>query len=234
MEKQSTKQEEIAEWFDNTYKQRANLYLRPIEAYEVFLSLLDPQKGDKLLDVACGVGRILQAAEKYQIDGYGIDISKQAVLLAKKNLPNANIQVANAETIPFPDDYFDAVTCIGSLERFLSLETALKEQIRVTKKGGKLCVMVRNSNTLRWQILKKGLGMVNKKGHQGAKDLETWTSIFENLQLQIINVYRDQWPIKKLKKWSTLGLKKVDYASIEAGLLPIQYSGEFIFLLKKK
>ena len=55
-------QAEIKQWFNGTYKRFGLNYLRPIEAYTLFLELMQPVSGNKILDVACGPGQLLMAA----------------------------------------------------------------------------------------------------------------------------------------------------------------------------
>lgn len=230
----STNQEEIKQWFEKTYATRAEQYLRPPKAYETFLHLLHPNKGEKLLDVACGIGQLLLVAEQFGLEASGIDLSENAIAKAKVRLPNAHFQQGNAESLPYQDEAFDHITCIGSLERIINLEQALAEQLRVGKKTAKYCYMVRNSDTLKWKVLKKGLGMVNKKGHQGAKSLEEWRRIFDEAGFEVIQEEADQWPMHKVVKFSSLGLKNLQTEKFYKGIVPLKYANEFIFLLQKK
>ncbi len=58
-------QKNIADWFNNTYTQRGDMYLRPVKSYSIYLELLKVKKGQNILDVACGLGRLLEAALPY-------------------------------------------------------------------------------------------------------------------------------------------------------------------------
>lgn len=228
----STRQEEIANWFDKTYSRRGEWYLRPVRAYYIFLELLKVQPKERLLDIACGLGRLLEAANEYDCKLTGIDISKVAIEKAQQKLPNARIQWANAEELPFDDDEFDVITCLGSLERMLNLSRVLQEIKRVTTADARYCFLVRNENTATWNAKKK-LGIQNETGHQGAKNLQAWTTIFENEGFEIIDVLPDQYPLQKRLLFRSLGLKKVDYRSIVKSNQPIEKANEFIFILRK-
>jgi SAM-dependent methyltransferase len=232
MDNQS-KQAEIVRWFDGMYAKRGEYYLRPVKAYYVFLSLLKAKKNDKLLDVACGLGRLLEAGRAYECDLTGIDISSVAVGKAKKKLPEANISVANAEDLPFRDKSFDLITCLGSLERMIDLPKVLKELYRVGKEKATYCFLVRNSNTMTWKYIKKGLGLKNNKGHQGANSLEGWTDIFNVAGYKVTEVWPDQYPIFKRQKLKSLGLRKIDFKTPVKGSKDLEVANEFIFILKK-
>ena len=100
-------QETIKDWFDNTYATRGEWYLRPVKAYYIFWELLQVRPQTKLLDVACGLGRLLEAGESYPCERYGIDLSSVAVEKAKAKVPSAKIVQGNAERLPYEDNYFD-------------------------------------------------------------------------------------------------------------------------------
>ncbi len=222
-------QAQIKEWFEKTYSKNSKSYLRPPVAYEVFLGLLNPKKGQKILDVACGPGHLLIPAQSYELQLFGIDISQNAIDLAGKALPEADLRTGNAEVLPYPDNYFDHITCIGSLERIIDMKKALQEQLRVAAPEARFCYMVRNNRTLSWRI-KKSLGFINKKGHQGAKGLETWTSLFQEQGFQIERIVPDQWPGKRFQRWIN---PWINYKKIKPGIIPLRYAYEFIFIMKK-
>lgn len=51
------------------------------------------------------------------------------------------LRVANAETLPFPDASFDAVTCAFGVRNFVHLEQGLGEMLRVLKPGGRMVIL---------------------------------------------------------------------------------------------
>jgi ubiquinone/menaquinone biosynthesis C-methylase UbiE len=96
-------------------------------------------QGSRILDLACGTGRI---AEYLLSKGYrvcGADISSQMLKVAKERLSNfgesIELHQADAERLPFEEKQFDSATCIR-LFGHIPLETRvkiLKEMKRVTK-----------------------------------------------------------------------------------------------------
>lgn len=233
MSKHLNHQEQITEWFNNTYTKRGSWYLRPVHAYYIYLEILEAKANQKLLDIACGLGRLLEASQDYKVIPYGIDISDVAISKAKQRFPNFNLSVANAEDLPFEDNTFDMITCIGSLERMVNTQNALKEMLRVGNQSSKYCFLVRNSETTSWLFFKSFLGLKNKKGHQDAKNLKEWTSIFRTAGFDIIDVYPDQYPLMKKERRQSLWLKNVNYKHIAKHHKPIETANEFLFLLKK-
>jgi ubiquinone/menaquinone biosynthesis C-methylase UbiE len=231
--KQQESQETIQNWFNQTYTKKGETYLRPKEAYYIYLELLKAQKNEKLLDIACGLGRLLEASQDYHVQPYGIDISSVAIEKVKSKFPHFKVQTANAGALPFEDKYFDLLTCIGSLERMLDLKKVLQEMIRVGKKDCRYCFLVRNSETITWKV-KRAFGLVNKKGHQGAKNMSEWKQLFAHAGFEVLHVYPDQYPLIKVLKLKTLWLKKINYKQLLHSSKPIEYNNEFLFLLRKK
>ncbi len=225
-------QKQISDWFDQTYSARGASYLRPLKAYSIFLELLHTQPGQKLLDAACGIGHLLRASKDHGCRGYGFDISEVAIKMARKDLDDTTLVIANAENIPFDREQFDIITCLGSLERMIDLKKVLAELHRVGKHNAQYCFLVRNAHSLKWQI-KRSLRIQNKRGHQGARSLVEWTSIFQENGFFICNVLPDQYPLHRFRKLCSLGLAKIDYTKVEKGRLPLRYANEFIFILKK-
>ncbi|MFB9076186.1 class I SAM-dependent methyltransferase [Flavobacterium procerum] len=225
-------QQTIKEWFDYTYLTRGEMYLRPKNAYYIFAELLQIKPNAKLLDVACGLGRMLEIGLDYKAQCSGVDISSVAVETAKLKLPEANIVEANAEELPFKDNTFDFVTCLGSLERMIDKEKVLQDIKRVTTSDSRICFMVRNSNSWRWLITKKLFLTVNKKGHQDAKNYQQWKALFEKENFEIVSCIPDQWPIMRILQILTFGTFK-GYKNKQNSFTPLQYANEFIFILKK-
>lgn len=227
------KQDEIIEWFDKTYESHGDWYLRPIAAYWVFLTMLKVKSNDTLLDVACGLGRMIAVCNESELKPSGIDISEVAARKAKLRYPGADIRVGNAEYLPYADKTFDYVTCLGSLERMLDRRKVLSEMKRVLTDHGKMCLLVRNSESWFWRFIQKPFGFVNKKGHQDAMNLEDWSSLIQESGLHIVQVYKDQWPMMKWKRYFSFGLWN-GYDEIHKGWLPLRYAYEFVFVLDRR
>lgn len=93
-----------------------------------------------VLDVGCGTGAFLKQLVKRNknsnLQVFGIDASAGMLKRAlKKKIPNANFQIAQAEDIPFPNDYFDLITCVDSFY-YLNSEKFFSECLRALKPGG--------------------------------------------------------------------------------------------------
>jgi SAM-dependent methyltransferase len=82
------------------------------------LQATDPKAGEAILEIGCGNGlfvRCLAEAVGSTGKACGIDLSEDQVAAARVNcagLSNVDLQIANAFTLPFAQDSFDAVTTI--------------------------------------------------------------------------------------------------------------------------
>ena len=227
-------QQTIKNWFDQTYQTKGFNYLRPLEAYGIYTKLLNLQKNETFLDVACGPGLMLKQALNIGAKAHGIDISEAAIEMARQYVPDANTRVANAENLPLEDDSIDAVTCLGSLERMIHLDRVLQEIHRVGRADARFCFLARNSRNYTWKIFMERLGLRNEKGHQGAKTLEEWNTFFFENGFTIVDVLPDQWPFVRWRQALSLGLIKPDPLKLRTGIRPLEQAYEFIFVLRKK
>jgi ubiquinone/menaquinone biosynthesis C-methylase UbiE len=100
-----------------------------------------------VLDVATGTGRLphyLLDSATFHGRVIGLDPSSKMLALAAAKLAPFGYRTPlvqqTAVPLPFPDDCFDAVTCLESLEFFPSDAAALAEMVRVLQPGGVLMV----------------------------------------------------------------------------------------------
>lgn len=104
----------------------------------------------RILDVGCHAGMftkvILNKTGSKAI--YGIDISPQAIILAKKRIPYGKFKVGNASNISFKDNYFEVVYCLEALEHIDDPEKAISEIHRVLNKKGHAVFLVPTDNKL--------------------------------------------------------------------------------------
>lgn len=115
------------------------------EVLEVIKSVSGP-----VLDVGCHGGTFTSVilSKIGSKDIYGIDISPEAIKLAKKRIPYGTFQVADAAKLPFKDNFFEAVFCLEVLEHVDDPISTLKEIYRVMKKGGYAVILVPSDNRL--------------------------------------------------------------------------------------
>jgi len=125
------------------------------------------KKNLKILEAGCGSGirtlALLKEFQKYHLRCTLVDLSKEALLLAKKNAEQNNIKAtfltANIFKLPFPDESFDVVWNEGVIEHFDGKKRyeIFQEMARVCKINGQIIVISPNALNPFYTIAKKYL-----------------------------------------------------------------------------
>lgn len=88
----------------------------------------------RILDVGTGTGKILEIAAPFYERLYGVDVSLEMLLAARKVTPR--LFRASGLALPFREDYFDVVTAHSVLHHIVDLKGAMQEVCRTLKPGG--------------------------------------------------------------------------------------------------
>lgn len=105
---------------------------RPL--HRAILTALGGVAGLRLLDVGCGVGQLLRAAELSGALAAGADPAAELLEIARWGLPDADLRVGDATDLPFDNGLFDvSVSTDGAT-------CCLPELVRVTRPGGRVVV----------------------------------------------------------------------------------------------
>jgi ubiquinone/menaquinone biosynthesis C-methylase UbiE len=106
---------------------------------KIVLSAMKGIEARNILDVGCGTGGNLTLFNGFVV---GLDISPQALELARKRKPDAVLCRGEAENLPFKDESFDLVLALDLLEHLPDDIKGLSEMYRVLKKGGNALITV--------------------------------------------------------------------------------------------
>jgi len=110
-------------------------------------------RGKMVLEIGIGIGCDFAQWVKNGALAYGIDASSESVELTRKrlkayNLRVVDIQVADAQQLPYKDNLFDAVYSWGVLHHVPDTKGAISEAIRVCKVGGEIKLMLYNRSSI--------------------------------------------------------------------------------------
>lgn len=107
------------------------------QSVEAVLDAADvgPDKG--MLDLACGTGKHAVAAVARGARVNGLDLSEAMVAQAKASCPGADIDVGDAQDLPYEEKSFDAVVCGFGLLHFPDAHAAVAEVARILRPGGR-------------------------------------------------------------------------------------------------
>lgn len=120
---------------------KENPYVKNLERrYELCNKYI---KNKIILDIPCGMGWGTSFLKGYQ-KSFGIDISEEAVVKAKKRYPGEKITFLKGDMTNFSSNFdykfFDVIICLEGFEHitFLQGEAFLEESKKSLKKGGLL------------------------------------------------------------------------------------------------
>jgi ubiquinone/menaquinone biosynthesis C-methylase UbiE/uncharacterized protein YbaR (Trm112 family) len=126
---------------------RVGLYVLGISEIELrrnFVSSLEIKPGDRVLATSVGTGSDLPFLPQ-GCKFYGLDLSPQMLAVCEKKMRKygvaAELFIGNAEHLPFKAEMFDVVYQMGGINFFSDQERAIREMVRVAKKGSKIVIM---------------------------------------------------------------------------------------------
>lgn len=108
------------------------------------------RQDDKVLDIASGTGDLAYSFSKL-VGRKGeivlLDINLSMLKIARDRLLDKGVSgkisiiQADAESLPFPDNYYDCITIAFGLRNITRKEKALRSILRVLKPGGRLLIL---------------------------------------------------------------------------------------------
>lgn len=134
-----------APWYD--LLSRVGLYVlgvSEIELREAFVASLEIKPGDRVLSTSVGTGSDLPFLSR-DCDFYGLDLSPQMLAVCERKMrrlsASGELFLGLAEHLPFQDGAFDVVYQMGGINFFTDQGRAIREMVRVAKKGSKIVIM---------------------------------------------------------------------------------------------
>lgn len=147
------KKEQVTQMFDNisgNYDDLNRVISLGIDVKwrKKVVAIVADKKPETILDIATGTGDLAilmtQTSAKKII---GLDLSSGMLEIGKKKIATQNLSdkiemvVGDSENIPFPDNYFDAITVSFGIRNFETLEKGLAEIYRVLKPNGTFVIL---------------------------------------------------------------------------------------------
>lgn len=99
------------------------------------------KKGDQVLDLACGNGRLYLLLRDLSISYLGVDYSEELLEQAREKFPRLEFKYGELTNIPAKDQEFDVVFCLAAFHHLPDRKTRLKslqEMKRALKPNGRL------------------------------------------------------------------------------------------------
>jgi ubiquinone/menaquinone biosynthesis C-methylase UbiE len=153
--------------------------------------------GERVLDVGCGTGVLLERI----LDRYpnshltGIDLSPAMVAQARRRLPQrVTLAVVDAEALPFPTHGFDTVVSVSSFHFWPAPKPTLAELRRVLRPGGRLMLTDWCDEYLACRLCDRILRLVDP-AHQRIYDRAECAELLAEAEFQVSSLerYRISW-----------------------------------------
>lgn len=188
--------------------------------------------GHKVLDLAGGTGDL--AAKFSRLVGPSgqvilADINAAMLSVGRDKLRDAGIVgnidfvQANAEALPFPDNFFDVITIAFGLRNVTDKDKALASMYRVLKPGGRLLVLEFSKPQFDW--LNKvydtySFHILPKMGQLVANDAESYQYLAESIRM-----HPDQETLKSMME--AVGFEQTTYHNLTGGIVALHRGFKF-------
>lgn len=182
-------------------------------------SLLEGKRpGAAMLDYGCGVGYVCSLFAGQGYHATGIDISASALEIARRREPRATfLEVPSDGILPFDDDQFEVITCLGVLEHVPDPDPVVRELRRVARAAAVAVWVVPNARSpFFW--FGRGTGQVEEH----PRTLDGWRELLIEGGWTIESVRRDPGPIDR----PIAGWKRAAQAVLNR--LPLGLSYQFV------
>jgi SAM-dependent methyltransferase len=154
--------------------------------------LVEPEAGDRILDLGCAAGEITHFLSGFGCDVVGVDAEPLAVETARRLFPGLRFEVADVAALPFPDGSFDKAVAADLVEH-LDAETfarMLAETSRVLRPDGTLSIYTPNPGHLIERLKARELLLAQNPTHIGLRHAP---ELREELERAGFTVDRDEW-----------------------------------------
>lgn len=134
----------VADWYDKWVERGGPGAHRRI-AIPALLDLLEPMKGERVLDVGCGQGVLASTVTRRDAHYTGVDASPRLIGRARKRYGRLGVfWVGNAADLRrvVRGERFDAVTFLLSLQNMNPLDQILSEASDVLVPGGRIAMLM--------------------------------------------------------------------------------------------
>ncbi|WP_176487502.1 bifunctional demethylmenaquinone methyltransferase/2-methoxy-6-polyprenyl-1,4-benzoquinol methylase UbiE [Candidatus Regiella insecticola] len=190
------------------------------------------RRGQKILDLAGGTGDLTAKFSRLIGDQGQVvlaDINQSMLQVGREKLRNngiiANVYYvqANAEALPFPDNYFDCITIAFGLRNVTEKQQALNSMFRVLKPGGRLLIL--EFSKPECAPISKiydaySFHILPKMGKIVAQDAESYRYLAESIRM-----HPDQETLKGMI--TDAGFENVTYFNLTGGIVALHRGFKF-------
>ena len=188
--------------------------------------------GQRVLDLGGGTGDLTAKFSRIVGDKGQVilaDINNSMLNVGRDKLRdngivgNVHYVQANAEELPFPDDYFDCITISFCLRNVTDKDKAIRSMFRVLKPGGRLLVL--EFSKPKFKTLSKiydaySFHLLPKIGKLVANDADSYRYLAESIRM-----HPDQETLKGMME--EVGFEKTTYFNLTGGIVALHRGYKF-------
>jgi ubiquinone/menaquinone biosynthesis C-methylase UbiE len=133
--------------WDEIYKTKGAEYVSSLDYLPDIAKMFKENNVKRIIDLGCGSGAHIVYLAGNGFEVYGVDTSTEALRVAKGALDEHGLRgdlqcTSLYEKLPYPDNYFDAVTCFRAIQhsRIANIRGAIKDIERVLRPKGLVVV----------------------------------------------------------------------------------------------
>lgn len=190
------------------------------------IELSGVRSGMKVLDIAGGTGDLTAHFSKLVGDTGEVvlaDINASMLNVGRDKLTdrgicgNVEYVQANAEALPFPDNYFDCITIAFGLRNVTHKDNALESMLRVLKPGGRLLVLEfsKPTNSLLSKVYDSySFNILPKMGKLIAGDDDSYQYLAESIRM-----HPDQQTLREMME--TAGFDRCEFHNLTGGIVAL-------------
>jgi SAM-dependent methyltransferase len=138
---------------------------------EAVRALVDPQPGERVLDLGCAAGAVSHFLSTLGCETVGVDAEPRAVDKARELFPDLQFQLANVARLPFDEASFDKAVAADLVEHLDddSFAAMLRETRRVLRPGGTLSIYTPNPKHPIERLKSRNLILAENPTHIGLR-----------------------------------------------------------------
>jgi SAM-dependent methyltransferase len=155
-------------------------------------SLVEPQPGERVLDLGCAAGAISHFLSTCGCETVGVDAEPRAIRKARALFPGLHFEQADVASLPFPDASFDKAVAADLVEHLddATFRAMLAETHRVLRAGGTLSIYTPNPKHPIERLKALNLVLAQNPTHIGLRDAATLRRMLADAGY---GVDRDEW-----------------------------------------
>ncbi len=159
---------------------------------EAVHSLVEPEAGERVLDLGCAAGAISHFLIGFGCETVGVDAEPLAIEKAQDLFPDLSFQLANVARLPFEDGSFDKAVAADLVEHLddETFSAMLREARRVLRPGGTLSIYTPNPRHPIERLKARDLLLAQNPTHIGLRDAATLERMLREARFE---VERNDW-----------------------------------------